>query len=40
MRLLNTELISNPLNWATVALMCLFAAVLLALIFPEAVSGS
>ncbi len=34
-RLINVDLLANPLNWATVFLMCVFGAVLIALVFPE-----
>jgi hypothetical protein len=35
MKLLNTELLANPYNWIVVFLMCAFAMVGLALIFPQ-----
>jgi hypothetical protein len=35
MRLLNTEIMAEPLNWVTVFVMCLFGAALLAIVFPE-----
>jgi len=34
MQLLNTDIMSNPLNWVTVFLMCLIALTALALIAP------
>ena len=35
MEWINLDLMRNPLNWATVFLMCLFALVLLALLAPQ-----
>jgi hypothetical protein len=35
MRLLNTELMAEPVNWITVPLMVLFGLVLLHIIAPE-----
>lgn len=35
-RFLNLEIMGNPLNWATVFLMCLIALTALCLIAPEA----
>ena len=34
-RLLNLDVMANPLNWATVFLMCAFGAILIGLVFPE-----
>lgn len=33
--LINWELVRQPYNWAVVVLMCLFALILLSLIWPE-----
>ena len=35
MRLINTEILSEPLNWVTVPLMVAFGLVLLWIIAPE-----
>lgn len=35
MKLFNTDLMSNPYNWIVIFLMCAFAMIGLALIFPQ-----
>lgn len=34
-QLINWELMREPYNWAVVVLMCLFALVLLSIVWPE-----
>lgn len=36
MTLINWDLVKNPYNWIVVFLMCAFAIVALAIIFPQA----
>lgn len=35
MNLINWDIIRQPLNWATVFLMVMFALIFVALVFPE-----
>lgn len=35
MKLINMELIGNPYNWVVVFVMCVFALIFLALVFPQ-----
>lgn len=37
--LINWELLKQPYNWLIVLIMCLFALIFLALVFPQASSS-
>jgi hypothetical protein len=39
-RFLNIAMMKEPLNWVTIFLMCLFALVLLYLVFPQQIQDA